>query len=118
MLSHLSAWRRFKNVIRPGGSGDGDNLRDYALGPTQYVATGKVEMAVISSKQSASRVNRPESRSGRPTTFVAGFFHGLCAAGSVLAGALPRVKAPEDGIASDWNSIGADLDHALNRHGR
>jgi len=74
-------------------------------------------MAVISDKRPYPRAGGSVSQPGRPTTFAAGFLYGLSAAGMALVGALPRVSAPQEGIASDWKAVGADLGHALNRHG-
>lgn len=50
-------------------------------------------------------------------SFTSGLFLGLSAASLFLAGELPRPRAPKEGIASDWNAVGSDLSHALNRHG-
>jgi hypothetical protein len=118
MRSRLTSWWRRESTAHPGADTDGgDNLRDYPAMPTQYEATGEGEMAIISDKRPYPRAGGPVSPSGGPKTFAAGFFYGLSAAGMALIGALPRVSAPQGGIASDWKAVGADLGHALNRHG-
>jgi hypothetical protein len=50
-------------------------------------------------------------------TFTSGLLYGLSAASLFLAGELPAPKAPKDGLASDWKSVGGDLRSALKRHG-
>lgn len=51
-------------------------------------------------------------------SLTSGVLYGLSAASPFLTGNLPRPKAPTEGIASDWQAIGQDMDSAIRRHDR
>jgi hypothetical protein len=51
-------------------------------------------------------------------SFTSGLLFGLSSASLLLAGGLPRPKAPSAGISSDWQAIGKDMTGAMRKHGR
>jgi len=51
-------------------------------------------------------------------SFTSGLLFGLSSASLLLAGSLPKPKAPSAGIASDWQAIGKDMTGAMRKHGR
>lgn len=75
-------------------------------------------MMLVRNKRLLSHSGGLALQSGQPTTFTAGFFFRLCAAGMALAKTPLRISVPKDGIVSDWKAVGADLDHTLGRRGR
>jgi hypothetical protein len=58
------------------------------------------------------------ARQSRVRSFMDGFGLGLGSAALLLAGELPRPRAPTSGLASDWRAIGRDIYTALSAYGR
>ncbi len=59
-------------------------------------------------------------RSGRleNRTFTGGLLMGLSAASLLVAGALPRPKAPQGGVDGDWKAVGDDIRIAMSTYGK
>ncbi len=50
--------------------------------------------------------------------FAKGIAFGLMSPALLMVGAIEGPKAPTDGIAEDWNRVGADIGSVMTKHGR
>lgn len=83
----------------------------------EYRLRRKVQfMALIGThKRTLSRAGKPMASGNGVRSFTSGLLFGLSSVSLFFAGEIRPPKAPADGIASDWKSVGADMAAAMGK---